>query len=66
MLPYASVHLPNVIDFNLVYKLIEDEWDGIHDSIKELIVEVAELCQKTSLTLFGKHFKRFSGLLELL
>lgn len=66
MQPYASVHLPNVIDFNLVYKLIEDEWDTIHNSIKELIMEVAELCQRTSLTLFGRHFKRFPGLLELL
>ena len=27
--PYTSVHLPNVIDFNLVYQLIESEWETI-------------------------------------
>ena len=27
---------------------------------------MADLCQRTSLNLFGRHFKRFSGLLELL
>ena len=36
------------------------------ESVKQLLVEVTTLCQKTSLALFERHFKRFAGLLILL
>ena len=38
--PYSSVHLPNVIDFNMVYQLIESEWDFIFTTVKDLVDEV--------------------------
>ena len=66
MQPYASVHLPNVIDFNLVYQLIESEWDEIHTSFHETLIKVTELCQRITFTLFERHFKRFPKLMELL
>ena len=66
MQPYTSVHLPNVIDFNLVYQLIEAEWIIIHDSVRVLLKEVTELCTKTSMALLKKYFSRFAGLFDLI
>ena len=51
---------------NLVYQLIESEWDVILESSKQLIREITVLCQNTSATLFSRHFKRFASLLEIL
>ena len=51
---------------NLVYQLIESEWDVILESSKQLIREITVLCQNTSATLFNRHFKRFASLLEIL
>ena len=55
----TSLHLPNAIDFSLVYHLIEQEWDAILTSSMELTEEVSELCERTFLNLFQRHFKRF-------
>ena len=60
------MHLPNIIDYNLVYQLIEAEWEEILVNSIKLVAEVTGLCQKTALTLFERHFKRFTGLLDLL
>jgi len=60
------VHLPNVIDFNLVYQLIEAEWEQIRKSALELVSQITALCQQTASVLLKKYFSRFSGLLELL
>ena len=64
--PYTTVHLPNVIDFNLVYDLIEDEWKEIRNSVRVLLIEVTELCTKTSMVILKNHFSRFAGLFDLL
>ena len=63
--PYMSVHLPNVIDFTIVYQLIELEWKWIHESVNELLQKVTVLCLNTSVNLLKKHFMRFSGLRDL-
>ena len=64
--PYQEGHLPNAIDFELVYELIREKWDSVLESSIELIEQVHDLCLETSQTLFKKHFKRFPSLLELL
>ena len=58
--------MPNAINMNLVYQLIEAEWDIILESSKQLIREITVLCQNTSATLFNRHFSRFTSLLEML
>ena len=55
-----------MIDYNLIYQLIEFEWNEILLSSKELVIEVTNLCQDISLKLFQKYFSRFTAVLDLL
>ena len=55
-----------MIDYNLIYQLIEFEWEEILKSSTELVTEVTKLCSDISLKLFSRHFSRFAGVLEVL
>lgn len=59
-----GIHLPNIFNFNQVYKFIQAEIDDMEESCIDLVTKVSQLCMTTVIYFIKVHFKRFDKVAE--
>lgn len=55
----CGIHLPNIFNFNYIYKFIKAEIDSLEESCSELLDKVTQLCMNTAGFFINAHFSRF-------